>query len=142
MNNNSATPLSAIVIICVSACLAATAYIVASMLPILLELPKRNDLFEISTGIISILFGIGFTFFALMKTRGKAGFGKLFLSGWMTTLFMSLLISIFYIIAIHQKWIVLQEGENISAIIPVVILKYNALGLMLSSVLALIFRRE
>ena len=135
-------PISAFTIISFSAILAAIAYGMASAVPIALELPKRNDLFEISSGIISILFGIGFAFFAIRKTRKSASFGKLFITGWFTTLLMSLIISIFYIIAFQQKWISLHEGEKVSNIIPVVVLKYNALGMMFSSILALIFKKN
>lgn len=125
-----------------SAFLASVAFIGANLIPVSLDLPKKNDLFEIFVGITSIVFGIGFTVFALRKIYPSVGFGKLFVSGWMTTLVMSILISAFYVIAFAKGWIPLQEGEELKNVIPVVILKYNALGMMLSALLAIIFKKQ
>lgn len=132
---------SSVVIVLFSAFLATVAFIGANLIPVSLDLPKKNELFEIFVGITTILFGIGFTIFALRKIHKEIGFGKLFVSGWMTTLVMSLMISIFYLVAFEKNLIPLQEGERAWNIIPVVILKYNALGMMFSALLAIIFKK-
>lgn len=133
---------STTVIVLFSAFLASVAFIGANLIPVSLDLPKKNDLFEIFVGISSIVFAIGFTIFVLRKIYTSVGFGKLFISGWMTTLVMSLLISTFYVIAFTKSWIPLQEGEDLKNVIPVVILKYNALGMMFSALLAIIFKKQ
>ncbi len=133
---------STIVIVVFSAFLSSLAFIGANMIPMSLNLPKKNDLFEVFVGIGSILFGIGFTVFVLKKIYTHVSFGKLFLTGWMTALVMSLFCSLFYIIAFQKNWLPLQEGESLMNIIPVVILKYNALGMMFSALLAIIFKKQ
>ncbi len=141
-NTNQVETPSSIIIILFSAFLSAIAFVVANYLPIALELPKRNDLFEIIVGIVSILFGIGFTTFVLKKIHLKISFARIFISGWMTTLVMSFFVSIFYIIAYQFELIPLGEGYGILSMISVVILKYNALGMMFSSLFALIFKNN
>lgn len=133
---------STVIIVIFSAFLASVAFIGANVIPMSLDLPKRNDLFEVFVGITSILFGIGFTIFVLRKIYTEVGFGKLFITGWMTALVMSLICSAFYIIAFQKNWLPLQEGERMMNIIPVVILKYNALGMMFSALLAIIFKKQ
>ncbi|HUH73085.1 MAG TPA: hypothetical protein VLZ75_01635 [Chitinophagales bacterium] len=133
---------SSIIVIIFSAFLSATAFILASFIPTALELPKENDLFEIFVGIISILFGIGFTTFVIKKIHRTTSFARIFVSGWMTALVMSLFVSIFYLVAFHQEWIPLEAESDTVSIISVVILKYNALGMMFSSLIALIFKNN
>lgn len=140
-NTQQQAPSTAVVVI-FSAFLAAVAFIAANMIPISLDLPKKNDLFVVFVGIASILFGIGFTVFVLKKIYGQVSFGKLFVGGWMTALVMSLFISAFYIVAFQKEWLPLQEGESLMNILPVVILKYNALGMMFSALLAIIFKKQ
>lgn len=141
---NAPTPQQApstVVIVVFSAFLASVAFIGANVIPMSLDLPKRNDLFEVFVGITSILFGIGFTIFVLRKIYTEVSFGKLFITGWMTALVMSFICSAFYIIAFQKNWLPLHEGESLMNIISVVILKYNALGMMFSALLAIIFKK-
>lgn len=141
-NNTSQEAPSTVIIVLFSAFLSSIAFIVASYLPIILNLPKKNDLYEIVVGIVSILFGIGFTTFVLKKIYRPITFGKIFISGWMTALFMAAFCSLFYVIAFHYQWIPLQEGESVKTIISVVLLKYNALGMMFSAIIAVIFKSK
>ncbi|MCO5231833.1 MAG: hypothetical protein M9958_11850 [Chitinophagales bacterium] len=135
-------PPSTIFVILFSAFLAAFAFVVSSVLPILLKLPHKNDMFEIFVGIVSILFAVGFTTFVLRKMNRDLSFAKIFLSGWATVLVMSVLISIFYSLAFGMNWLPIPEGASIGQIVSVVILKYNALGMIFSSIFALIFKRQ
>lgn len=134
--------ISTPILIVFSAFLAAVAYILANILPTFLETQPENNFYEVFVGIVSILFAIGFTVFVQRQTRQELGFGRLFVVGWMTTLVMSLFISIFYVVAFTQGWIPLHEEESAYNIIPVVILKYNALGMIFSSLLAIMFKRQ
>ena len=133
---------STFTIVVFSALLAAIAFVMASFIPIALELPKRNDLFEIFVGVFSIFFGIGFTTFVLKKIHPVISFGRIFISGWMTALIMSFFVSIFYVVAFNQNWIPLEEGTDMVSMISIVILKYNAFGMMFSSLIALIFKNN
>lgn len=133
---------STLVVVIFSALLSSIGYIGANLIPMSLDLPRKNELFEIFVGITTIIFGIGFTTFVLRKVYQEVGFGKLFVTGWMTTLVMSIFISIFYLVAFQKNWIPLHEGERAINIIPVVILKYNALGMMFSALLAIIFKKQ
>lgn len=143
MNNSPQNQtISTPTIVVFSAFLAAIAFVVANYIPIALKLPKRNDLFEIVVGIVSILFGIGFTTFVLKKIYPIISFGKIFISGWMTALVMSFFVSIFYYVAFHQKLIPIGEGSDMVSMISIVILKYNALGMMFSSLIAVIFKNN
>ncbi|MCO5233885.1 MAG: hypothetical protein LC105_05815 [Chitinophagales bacterium] len=136
-----ATP-STLFVIFFSAGLAAIAFIVSNLFPFMLDLPHKNDLFEIFVGLLSILFGVGFTTYVLRKLNIELSFAKIFISGWATVMVMSLLISIFYVVSFSFQWLPLPTGATISQIIPVVLLKYNALGMIFSSLFALIFKKE
>lgn len=133
------SPSTAVIVVFASV-LSFIAFLMASILPIKLNLPKRNDLFEIFVGIFTILFGIGFTVFVLRKRDGQVSFGKLFIAGWMTALVMSVLTVIFYFLAQQMNW--LGFGDMPAGVIPTVLLKYNALGMMISALLAIIFKKQ
>ena len=133
---------STFTIVVFSALLSSFAYIISNIIPLALHLPKRNDLFEIFVGLVSILFGIGFVTYVLRKIYKQVSFGKIFISGWMTVLIMSFMITIFYVIAFSKNWLPIPEGSRIIHIVPVVILKYNALGMMFSALIALIFKKQ
>lgn len=130
------------ILILFSAFLASFAYILANLVPMTLDIQPENNLYEVFVGITSILFAIGFTVYVQRKIHQELGFGRLFVVGWMTTLLMSIFISFFYVISFLKGWIPLHEGESAYNIIPVVILKYNALGMIFSSLLAIMFKRQ
>ena len=141
-HSNQEAPSSFFIVV-FSALLSAIAFIGAYFIPKALNLPIiENSLFEIIVGIVSILFGIGFTTFVLKKIHPVIGFGRIFISGWMTALVMSLFVSVFYYVAYHQNWIPKEQIGDITSMISVVILKYNAFGMMFSSLIAVIFKNN
>lgn len=130
------------IVVVFAAFLASFSYIIGNIIPTWVSIRPENNFYEVFVGITSILFAIGFTIFVQKKMGIKLSFGKIFVVGWLTTLLMSLFISAFYVLAFKMQWIPLHEGEKATQIIPIVILKYNALGLVFSSLLALIFKNN
>jgi hypothetical protein len=132
-NPNPSTP----VIVGFSGFLAFIAFALTKVATVKLDLPP-NPNFEIFTGVITILFGIGFCIFALRKRDGSASFAKLFVAGWMSTLWMGLLTVVFYQLAF--EWL---SGEAPpEGFISAVLLKYNAFGMMFAVLLGFIFKKK
>lgn len=99
---------------------------------------QTNEAFETFTGFTTILFGILLSMFILRKRDTHLTFGKAFVIGWMTTLLLGALTALFYYFAF--KFITqAQMPENI---IPTVLLKYNAFGMLVAAVLALMFKKN
>ncbi len=139
---NSGQNISTPIVIVFAAFLAAVAYIVGNVTPMFLDTHPENNFYEFFVGIITIVFAIGFTVFVQRKLHAVLGFGRLFVTGWVTALVMSLFISAFYLISFSKNWIPLDEEARTVNIISTVVIKYNALGMMISALLALIFKTE
>jgi putative flippase GtrA len=132
-NPNPSTP----VIVGFSGSLAFLAFALTKVATVKLDLPP-NPNFEIFTGVITILFGIGFCIFALRKRDHTASFAKLFVAGWMSTLWMGLQTVVFYQLAF--EWL---SGEAPpEGFISAVLLKYNAFGMMFAVLLGFIFKKK
>lgn len=130
------SPSTAVIVI-FSGILAFIAYAATGVAVVKLDLPP-NPTFDIFTGITTILFGIGFSFFVLRKRDVLVSFGKLFVAGWMTTLVMGILLVLFYFLAF--EWLTGESPpENFAS---VVLLKYNAFGMMFSALLGFIFKKQ
>jgi hypothetical protein len=133
VNPSPSTPL----IVLIAGFLAFLGFSLTQFVTLQLELPP-NEAFDVFVGVATILYGIGFCIFALRKRDGKVSFAKLFIAGWMSTLFMGLLLVVFYQLAFEQ----LTGHAPPEGYAAAVLLKYNAFGMMFSVLLGFIFKKK
>ena len=137
MNNQQGFYPSTFFIIFFSSLLAFIAFAGSKMFFILQDV-EPNETFEAFVGVISILFGIFMSLFILRKRDAKVTFGKAFVTGWMTTLVLGILTVLFYYLAFTY----IRPAKLPENYIPIVLLKYNAFGMIFSALMALIMRRD
>lgn len=132
-NPSPSTPF----IVLFSGLLGFLAFAATKIVTLKMDLPPNQN-FDVFVGVATIVFSIGFCIFVLRKRDGLVSFAKLFIAGWMTTLFMGLLIVAFYQLA--YKW--LAGVEPPEGFASAVILKYNAFGMIFSVLLGYIFKKQ
>jgi hypothetical protein len=99
---------------------------------------NENPIFDVVTGLISILFVVIYAQLMIRKRDGIGEFKSLFLGGWGAAFFLGLLVVLFY--AIYFKM-----NPNLDVpknYILIVLMKYNAMAMIFSSILALIFKTK
>jgi hypothetical protein len=135
-NHNNPSP-STVIIVTFSAFLASFAFAATQIAVKSMDLPP-NQLFSVITGVGSIIFCCGFTIFVLRKRDVRVGFGKLFITSLLSVIVMSVFVALFY--TLYFRWID-QTSTNYSYAKEVFII-FNAFGMIFSSLLAIIFKKE
>lgn len=135
-SHNNPSPPTAI-IVSFSAFLGAFAFAATQMVVKAMDLPP-NQMFSVITGVGSIIFCCGFTIFVLRKRDGKVGFGKLFITSWLSSIVMSVFVAIFYML--YFRW--LDQSATDYGYAKEVLIIFNAFGMIFSSLLAIIFKKE
>jgi len=102
------------------------------------EAKHENPLFDVITGMASIGFTIFFTQFIIKKRDGVATFKSLFLPGWAAS-FIFCLISI---VIIQLFFYLHQELYAPKAYILMMLMKFNAIGMIISSILAFVLKSK
>jgi hypothetical protein len=137
MNNQQGFYPSGFFIIFFSSLLAFIAFAGSKMFFILQDV-EPNETFDAFVGVVSILFGIFMSLFILRKRDLKVTYGKAFVTGWLSTLVLGILTVLFYYIAFTY----IKPAQLPENYIPIVLLKYNAFGMIFSAFTALIMRRD
>lgn len=137
MNKTTSSAPSTLTIVLFSAILGFLGFVAPHLAVQQLNL-KANDLFGIIVGVLTIFYVCGFTIFALRKIHGSINFRKLFVASWMSVLTMAVLVLIYYFATF--TW--LDKKPIPEGFAGALILKYNAFGMIFSSLLALIFKKE
>lgn len=137
MNNTAAPAPSTLTIVLFSAVLGFLGFVAPTLLVQKLQL-KANELFGIIVGVLTIFYVCGFTIFALRKIHGKINFRKMFVASWMSVLTMAVFVLIYY----TATFMWLEKKPMPEGFAGALILKYNAFGMIFSSLLALIFKKE
>jgi hypothetical protein len=137
MSNTAASAPSTLTIVLFSAILGFLGFVAPHLVVQKLQL-KANDLFGIIVGVLTIFYVCGFTIFVLRKIHGKINFRKLFVASWMSVLTMAVLVLIYY----TATFMWLENKPMPEGFAGALILKYNAFGMIFSSLLALIFKKE
>jgi hypothetical protein len=135
-SHHNPSPSTAI-IVSFSAFLGAFAFASSQMVVKSMDLPP-NQMFSVITGVGSIIFSCAFTIFVLRKRDGKVGFGKLFITSWLSAIIMSVFVAFFY--TIYFRWI--DQTVTDFGYAKEVLIIFNAFGMIFSSLLAIIFRKE
>jgi hypothetical protein len=98
----------------------------------------ENPLFDVITGVLAITFTVVFTQLIIKKRDGIATFKTLFLPGWAASF-------LFCVISIVVIQIYFHYQHNIAppkAYILIMLMKFNALGMIISSILAFVLKTK
>lgn len=135
-NQNNPSPSTAI-IVTFSAFLGSFAFAATQMAVKSMDLPP-NQMFSVITGVGSIIFCCGFTIFVIRKRDGQVGFGKLFITSWLSAIVMSVFVALFY--TLYFRW--MDQTSTDYGYAKEVLIIFNAFGMIFSSLLAIIFKKE
>lgn len=98
----------------------------------------ENPLFDVITGVLAITFTIIFTQIIIKKRDGVATFKTLFIPGWAA----SFIFCIMSIVVIQTYFHYHHEIIPPKAYILIMLMKFNAIGMIISSILAFVIKSK
>ncbi len=125
------------IIIFLAAIFGAIPYFAAKLL-FIPDAKHENPLFDVITGILSISFTIIFSQLIIKKRDSVTTFKTLFLPGWAA----SFIFCIISIIIIYIYFNIYKESTPPKAYFLIMLMKFNALGMIISSILAFILKTK